>query len=111
MLSFPIFPSVYKTPGLTTGRGQNIFNCKYASPPPPGKVCDVNIKDFDKCTQENNYSYHKNSPCIFLKLNKIYGWIPSYYNDTDNLPRNMPKQLVQKIKDTKAIDQIEVKPV
>lgn len=91
---------VYKTPGVTTGRGQNIFNCKYNSPPPPGKVCDVNIKDFKKCTQENNYSYHKSSPCIFIKLNRIYGWVPDYFNNTNSLPMNMPRQLKQKINET-----------
>lgn len=99
---YVIFPSyffriVYKTPGIQTGRGQNIFNCKYNSPPPPGKVCDVNIKDFKKCTQENNYSYHKSSPCVFIKMNRIYGWVPEYYNRTDNLPDKMPKQLKQRI--------------
>lgn len=99
---------VYKTPGLTSGRGQNIFNCQYSSPPPPGKVCDVNIKSFQKCTQENNYSYHKNSPCIFLKLNKIYGWIPAFYNDTESLPAKMPKQLTEVIRATKARNPLEV---
>lgn len=94
IILFSLSPrAVYKTPGLTPGRGQNIFDCKYTMPPPPGQVCDVNIKDFDKCTQENNYSYHKSSPCIFLKLNKIYGWIPAFYNDTGNLPDKMPKSL------------------
>lgn len=92
--------TVYKTPGVTTGRGQNIFNCKYNSPPPPGKVCDVNIKDFKKCTQENNYSYHKSSPCVFIKLNRIYGWVPEYINRTVDLPSNMPRQLKQRINET-----------
>lgn len=99
-LCFSLYFSVYKTPGLTTGRGQNIFGCNYNQPPPPGKVCDVNIKDFKKCTQENYYSYHKSSPCIFLKLNKIYGWIPEFYNRTQFLPPNMPRQLVEKINST-----------
>lgn len=88
---------VYKTPGVTTGRGQNIFNCKYNQPPPPGKVCDVDIREFKKCTHENNYSYHKSSPCVFIKLNRIYGWVPDFYNRTDDLPRKMPKQLKQRI--------------
>lgn len=96
---------VYKTPGLTPGRGQNIYNCKYTSPPPPGQVCDVNIKDFEVCTQENNYSYHKSSPCVFLKLNKIYGWIPEYYNQSKELPSNMPLNLKEYIQKQ---DQLEV---
>lgn len=101
-LSLPIqirisIDTVYKTPGTTTGRGQNIFNCKYNSPPPPGKVCDVDIREFKKCTQENNYSYHKSSPCVFIKMNRIYGWVPEFINRTDNLPVKMPKQLKQRI--------------
>ncbi|XP_034473185.1 sodium/potassium-transporting ATPase subunit beta-2 isoform X1 [Drosophila innubila] len=87
------FLDVYKTPGLTPGRGQNIYNCDYNQPPPRGQVCDVDIKLWSPCTKENNYSYHKSSPCIFLKLNKIYDWIPEYYNSSKNLPSNMPENL------------------
>ncbi|XP_014102717.1 sodium/potassium-transporting ATPase subunit beta-2 isoform X1 [Bactrocera oleae] len=87
------FLAVYKVPGLTPGRGQNIYNCDYNQPPPKGQVCDVDIKTWNPCTKENNYSYHKSSPCVFLKLNKIYGWIPEYYNDSKDLPDNMPTSL------------------
>lgn len=92
------FVTVYKTPGLTPGRGQNIYNCDYTQPPPPGQVCDVDIKNWHPCTQENNYNYHRSAPCIFLKLNKIYGWIPEYYNRTEELPNNMPLDLKDHIK-------------
>lgn len=87
------FTLVYKVPGLTPGRGQNIYNCDYNQPPPKGQVCDVDIKAWTPCTKENNYSYHKSSPCVFLKLNKIYGWIPEFYNESTDLPENMPKNL------------------
>ncbi|KAM8715490.1 hypothetical protein ACLKA7_002528 [Drosophila subpalustris] len=87
------FLAVYKTPGLTPGRGQNIYNCDYNQPPPKGQVCDVDIKSWSPCTKENNYSYHKSSPCIFLKLNKIYDWRPDYYNSSQGLPSNMPQNL------------------
>lgn len=63
-------------------------------------MCDVDIREFKKCTQENNYSYHKSSPCVFLKLNRIYGWIPQFYNRTNALPDRMPRQLKQKINET-----------
>ncbi|EDX04013.1 GD22540 [Drosophila simulans] len=86
-------PTVYKVPGLTPGRGQNIYNCDYNQPPPKGQVCDVDIKTWSPCTKENNYSYHKSAPCIFLKLNKIYGWIPEYYNKSNDLPVSMPASL------------------
>jgi sodium/potassium-transporting ATPase subunit beta len=79
------------------GSGQNAFNCDYNQLPPPGQVCNVDIKNWAPCTQENNYNYHKSAPCIFLKLNKIYGWIPEYYNDTTRLPWNMPDSLKTEI--------------
>lgn len=87
------FLEVYKTPGLTPGRGQNIYDCDYDRRPGPGQVCDVEVKKWHPCTQENNFNFHKSAPCIFLKLNKIYGWEPEFYNDTKNLPEDMPTSL------------------
>ncbi|KAG6452974.1 sodium/potassium-transporting ATPase subunit beta-2 [Manduca sexta] len=91
------FLSVYKKKGQTAGAGQNIFNCDFKNPPPKGKVCDVDIRGWDPCIEENHFSLHKSSPCIFLKLNKIYGWRPEFYNDTANLPEDMPKDVKSQI--------------
>jgi sodium/potassium-transporting ATPase subunit beta len=93
------FLAVYKTPGLTPGRGQNIYDCDYDRRPGPGQVCDVEVKKWHPCTQENNFMYHKSAPCIFLKLNKIYGWEPEFYNDSNSLPGIMPKTLKTYIAD------------
>lgn len=94
------FLKVYKTPGLSTpNRGQNAHNCDYGNPPPSGMVCDVDIKAFGSCIQENHYNYHRSSPCIFLKLNKIFGWRPDTYKKNETLPGNMPKDLKEYIKE------------
>lgn len=85
--------AAYKTPGSISGRGQNIYNCDYGQEPPRGQVCDVDIKSWAPCVQENHYNYHRSAPCIFLKLNKIFGWTPHFYNESTNLPQNMPKDL------------------
>ncbi|XP_065343929.1 sodium/potassium-transporting ATPase subunit beta-2-like isoform X1 [Cloeon dipterum] len=92
------FLDVYRRPGLTPGRGQNIHNCDFDNPPPTGKVCEVDVKNWYPCNTENNYDFHKGSPCIFLKLNKIYDWVPDYFNDTANLPDKMPNKLKEHIK-------------
>ncbi|XP_067007710.1 sodium/potassium-transporting ATPase subunit beta-2 isoform X2 [Anabrus simplex] len=105
------FLAVYKTPGLTPGRGQNIHHCDYDKPPKEGQVCNVDIKTWKPCIQENNYSYHKSSPCIFIKLNKIYNWVPAFYNDSENLPDNMPQDLKDHIKDVAANNSIELNTV
>jgi len=63
--------TVYRKPGLTPGRGQNIYNCDYDRPPNENQVCDVDVKNWFPCTQENNFNYHKSALCIFIKLNKV----------------------------------------
>jgi sodium/potassium-transporting ATPase subunit beta len=63
--------TVYRTPGKTPGRGQNIFKCSYDQPPPPGKVCDIDVRQWNPCTYEENFGYHLQQPCIFIKLNKV----------------------------------------
>ncbi|XP_017795224.1 PREDICTED: sodium/potassium-transporting ATPase subunit beta-2-like isoform X2 [Habropoda laboriosa] len=72
--------------------------CDYGKPPTAGKVCDVDMSKWGQCTKENKYGYNKSAPCIFLKLNKIFGWKPEYYNDTKNLPSTMPSDLREHIK-------------
>lgn len=93
---------MYRVPGLTPGRGQNIYHCDYEQPPPKGQVCDVDIKSWSPCVQENNYNYHKSAPCVFLKLNKIYGWIPEYFNESNSLPDSMPLRLKDFVKGEEA---------
>ncbi|CAH2988426.1 unnamed protein product [Chilo suppressalis] len=46
----------------------------------------------EDCTRNEKFGY-PNTPCFFIKLNKIIGWIPECYNDADNLPADMPNDL------------------
>ncbi|XP_067006980.1 sodium/potassium-transporting ATPase subunit beta-2 [Anabrus simplex] len=87
------FLEVYRKPNTLTSGGENRQICDYTSDHKGEKVCDVMLSLFGNCTKENKYSYHRASPCIFLKINKIFNWIPDYYNDTESLPENMPKDL------------------
>lgn len=96
--------SAYKRDGKKTSAGQNIHNCDFKLPPPAGKVCDVDISAWGPCVEENNFAYHKSTPCIFLKLNKIYGWKPKFYNSSENLPEQMPSDLKDHIKNMTAYD-------
>jgi sodium/potassium-transporting ATPase subunit beta len=58
--------------------------------------------------KEESYGYGNASPCIFLKLNRIYGWVPEYYNDPENLPADMPQSLVDHIKGLNATHRDQV---
>lgn len=87
----------HKTPTFTNGTKRRVV-CDYWKPPAPGRVCDVDMTSWGQCTKENKYGYNKSAPCIFLKLNKIFGWAPRYYNDTKKLPSTMPADLQEHIK-------------
>ncbi|KAJ8877281.1 hypothetical protein PR048_021735 [Dryococelus australis] len=93
------FLEVYRKPGLTPGRGENIYSCDYGKPPHKGQVCNVDVKNWEPCTEENRFNYHKSSPCIFIKLNKIYNWVPEFYNSSVGLPADMPHDLKNYIAD------------
>jgi sodium/potassium-transporting ATPase subunit beta len=77
---------------------KNRVECSIDSPPQHGKVCRVDLtKDFGICTKSQRYGYSKASPCVFLKLNKIYNWHPEFYNKSSDLPEVMPADLQSKI--------------
>ncbi|KAK2576028.1 hypothetical protein KPH14_007380 [Odynerus spinipes] len=92
------FLEEYQKGGTSANGAEQRVHCDYDKPAPPGKVCDVDMTDWGHCTKEHKYGYNKSAPCIFLKLNKIFGWKPNYYNDTKNLPEGMPTDLQDHIK-------------
>ncbi|XP_060650806.1 sodium/potassium-transporting ATPase subunit beta-2 [Drosophila nasuta] len=82
---------------------KNQVNCSFENPPIDGKVCGIDIQSFSPCTADNNFGYHVARPCIFLKLNKIYNWVPAIYNDSKALPNDMPEELKQHIKEKQSL--------
>ncbi|XP_046734622.1 sodium/potassium-transporting ATPase subunit beta-2-like [Diprion similis] len=87
------FLSHYGQTSMTHGVADTRVLCDYDNPPLPGKVCLPDVELWQPCSQHNSYNYQKSAPCIFLKLNKIFGWMPQIYNDTSKLPSNMPADL------------------
>lgn len=55
---------------------------------------------FGDCTLAKKFGYPEGKPCIFLKLNKIYNWLPSFYTREEELPAYMPESLKTEIKKT-----------
>lgn len=64
----------------------------------------VDVKQFGDCSPQNAYGYNNSRPCVFLKLNKIYNWMPEYYDDPTDLPEDMPAQLKAHIKETDPLE-------
>ncbi|KAA0190240.1 Nervana 2 [Fasciolopsis buskii] len=44
------------------------------------RVCKFPLESLSPCTRENNYGYPAGTPCVILKLNKVYGWLPDIEN-------------------------------
>ncbi|XP_072388800.1 sodium/potassium-transporting ATPase subunit beta-2-like isoform X2 [Diabrotica undecimpunctata] len=82
---------------IAKGNGQ-IKTCSHHDYPTSGEVCEVDVRDWEECNRDQFFNYHKNSPCIFIKLNKIYDWEPMYYDDPYDLPEEMPDTLKQHIR-------------
>lgn len=76
----------YKVPQV----GKNYQSCDYNMPVKDGYVCPVKVNEFGPCTPENNYGYNSTTPCVFLKLNKIFGWVPNFITKPAN---DMPQDL------------------
>ncbi|TNN10605.1 Sodium/potassium-transporting ATPase subunit beta-2 isoform 1 [Schistosoma japonicum] len=44
------------------------------------KVCKFPLEKLGPCTSRDNFGYSKGSPCVLLKVNKVFGWMPSINN-------------------------------
>lgn len=82
---------------------KNQVNCSFDALPPEGKVCGTDVSSFYPCTKENQFGYPVGRPCIFLKLNKIFNWMPEIYNDSKTLPDHMPVELKNHIREKQAL--------
>ncbi|XP_072936824.1 sodium/potassium-transporting ATPase subunit beta-1-like [Epargyreus clarus] len=54
-------------------------------------LLEEQINDKTECVAADNYGI-PDSPCVYIKLNKVYGWKPDYYSASD-LPADMPDDL------------------
>jgi len=55
-----------------------------------GKFCRFKVENIEKFCGPN-FGFDRGHPCILLKLNKIYGLVPDFYNDTAALPESLPE--------------------
>merc|ERR1712045_376725 len=65
------------------------------NPAAEGNFCKFDLTQLGPCVQ-GNYGFDTTSPCLILKLNKIFGLEHDYHEDTD-LPEEMPADLKARI--------------
>jgi len=81
--------------------------CDESNKPGKDETCNFQISTLGSCG-EFPYGYSEGKPCIFLKLNRIYGMDNDYYNDPDNLPEEMPSEIKEHIKSQSDKNQVWV---
>lgn len=90
------------------GSGKNQKFCSFNQTHSLDQVCVVDIDSFGPCSPENNYGYKNGRPCVFLKLNRIFNWVPEYYDNLKELPEDMPSDLKEHINKTKDYERQQV---
>jgi len=71
--------------------------CTAGSKPAKGKVCKFDIATLGECGNvQTNLGFDKGKPCIYLKLNKIYG-LENDPLDPSDLPEDIPAALKKHI--------------
>ncbi|KZC04574.1 Sodium/potassium-transporting ATPase subunit beta-1 [Dufourea novaeangliae] len=57
------------------------------------RPCFFDTKSLGVCSRYP-YGYSKPlKPCVLVKFNKRFDWVPDYYNQSSRLPKNMPNNL------------------
>jgi len=81
-------------------------DCNYNSTYLVGnKACKVPLPVLTNCTEESSYGFATGNPCVFLKMNKMFDWVPKPYSyneisegvTAEKKEINMPEDLKQNI--------------
>jgi sodium/potassium-transporting ATPase subunit beta len=61
----------------------NVVDCKVTDPDLNRKeVCKFDMSDLGpNCTAENDFGYKNGTPCVLLKVNKVFGWVPKPFDN------------------------------
>lgn len=93
---------VYYDSAGTEGEGRD---CKSQGKTGAGDACHFDIhRELGVCGQTSvgnktgNFGYDVGQPCLYFKLNRIYGVENEPFNDTEGLPEDMPESLKSHIK-------------
>jgi len=84
----------YKNESYASSFGTHAVECGPLGVNSPGEggMCKINPDELfqDRCKNETGYGFKEGKPCIMIKLNKIYNWIPEPYETVEDMPDNIP---------------------
>ncbi|XP_063430835.1 sodium/potassium-transporting ATPase subunit beta-1-like [Mytilus trossulus] len=88
-----------------TGTQEGAIDCpgdnSPRNPSAHDKACKVDVSTFGDCEPKSGtkYGYNDGSPCMLIKLNKVYGWQPEAYSDKLNDTAALPDAIKGLYKD------------
>ncbi|XP_029172766.1 sodium/potassium-transporting ATPase subunit beta-1-like [Nylanderia fulva] len=65
------------------------------------RPCFFDIESLGVCSKPPYGYMNPLQPCIFIKFNKRFDWVPIYYNKSSPLPENMPSALQNAVRSSK----------
>ncbi|CAB3372158.1 Hypothetical predicted protein [Cloeon dipterum] len=94
--------ATFLKPYYRLARDQEQINCGHPSEHQldrSNESCFVDVSAWKHCTQSDGFGYtwDQPAPCIFLKLNRIFNWVPEFFTSTNELPEDMPTELNEHI--------------
>ncbi|PAA51571.1 hypothetical protein BOX15_Mlig027205g2 [Macrostomum lignano] len=69
-----------------TERDVNIVDCNIETQergsPDPNDPCRFELSWLDPCSKQGFFGYPRGSPCVLLKLNRVFGWVPDIISNS-----------------------------
>ncbi|KAL3267196.1 hypothetical protein HHI36_011332 [Cryptolaemus montrouzieri] len=85
----------FMEPYIAPVPGNNSIHCSFYRRPIGNEICKVDVNIFGDCSPKDLYGYRSASPCIYLKLNKIYGWEPvTYLLPAEGMPNDLKERII-----------------
>merc|ERR1711962_504336 len=88
----------YKT--IEDNKNKDLVDCNFEElKPGNNQYCRVKSADLmkEQCTLDTKYGFETGTPCLLLKLNRIYGWLPEPYENVTDMPSEAPHSLTKEI--------------
>ncbi|XP_053602837.1 sodium/potassium-transporting ATPase subunit beta-2-like [Plodia interpunctella] len=83
----------YENKSMLINKGVNQIDCPNELRPPRDEVCAFDVTKIGACTKDTDYGYSGDKPCFVIKLNKLYGFKPDYYDTLEDLPEDIPQHI------------------
>jgi len=77
--------------------GSHSVECGPLGSKQPGTqgMCRIDREELFKgpCTSESGYGFKDGKPCVLIKLNKIFKWLPEPYLSPEDFPEDLPQTI------------------